>query len=208
MMVKIFHYAWAILSKGVHRSSSPDQPAGPTRNRPATTRTDQFEGRQQVATHKTRTLRVGWWVSSPKTQATWPDHQIKTSSDIQRFSDKKWQIPTIFLLFRRRSTWNPPDPVRSNNISSRSSPDSMDPTKYQLDLAGSCEILAQAAKPETDRQKPEKSMDPNWTTWPLIRVGFGFDLHPSENSGQVWVRHKPDPWTTLILPCELFPSQI
>ena len=33
-----------------------------------------------------------------------------TSGDIQRFSDKKWQIPAIFLLFQRRSTWNPPDP--------------------------------------------------------------------------------------------------
>ena len=32
-----------------------------------------------------------------------------TSGDIQRFSDKKWKMPTIFLLFWRRSTWNPPD---------------------------------------------------------------------------------------------------
>ena len=42
-----------VQSRGVHGSSSPDQPAGPVRNRPATTRTDQSDGRLRVATHRT-----------------------------------------------------------------------------------------------------------------------------------------------------------
>ena len=40
-----------------------------------------------------------------------PDPTIisTTFSDIQRFSNKNWQISVMFLLFRRRSTWNPLD---------------------------------------------------------------------------------------------------
>ena len=71
------------IYRGVHGSSSPDQPAGSARNRPATTRTDQSDGRLRVATHRTRTLRFGWRVSSPKTRATRPDHQI---NNIRRHS--------------------------------------------------------------------------------------------------------------------------
>ena len=82
-----------------------------------------------------------------------------SSGYIQRFADKKWQISAIFLLFQRRSTWNPPNPTRFGDISSRSSPDSMDPTKYRPDLTGSNEISASMVKLETDRHKPEN----RWT---------------------------------------------
>ena len=155
----IFCILSCVMIRGVHGSSSPNQPARLARNWPATTWTDQSDGRRRVATHRTRTLRVSWWISSSKTRATRPNHQIKTSSNIQRYFDKKWQIPAIFLLFRRSSTWNPLDPARSSNISSRSSLDSMDPAKYRPNLAESYEILAPAMKPETNRHKPEN----RWT---------------------------------------------
>ena len=145
-------------TRSVHGSSSLDQLARPARNRPATTRTDQSDDRLQVATHRTRTLRFGWRVSSPKTRATRPTKST-TSGDIWRIPDKKWLIPAIFLLFQLRSTWNRPDPVRSCDISLRSSPDSTDPTKYRPDLTGSGKISAPAMKSETDRHKPEN----RWT---------------------------------------------
>ena len=147
------------MLRGVHGSSSPDQPAGSARNRPDTTRTYQFDGRLRVATHRTRTLRVGRRVSSPKTRATRPDHQINNIWRHSKDFQQKWLIPAIFLLFWLRFTWNPPDPARSGDISSRSSPDSTDPAKYRLDLAGFGKISAPMEKPETDRHKPKN----RWT---------------------------------------------
>ena len=132
-----------ILARGVHRTRQPAQPAGLAQTRTATTRTDQSDSRRQVATHRTRSLRVGQRVSSPKTRATRPDHKInKIRWDWKVFRQRAtWNPPdlTIFFIFRRRSTWNPPD-------SARSTPDSTNPAKYRPDLDRSGEISAPAAK--------------------------------------------------------------
>ena len=101
------------ISTGVHRTCSPAQPAGSARTRTATTRTDHSDGRRWVATHRTRTLRVGRRVSSPKTQATRPNHKSnKIRRDWKVFRQRAtWNPPDLatFFIFWRRSTWNPPD---------------------------------------------------------------------------------------------------
>ena len=110
-----------------------------------------------------------------------PDLTIKStkSGDIQRFSDKNLQIPAIFLLFRRRATWNPPNP-------SRSSLDLMDSAKYRPDLDRFGKILAPAAKLETDWHKLEthgsKPDDPT-----IITSRFQFCFSPAR---KIWVRSR------------------
>ena len=124
----------------------------------------------------------------PKPEPPDPTTKSTTSGDIRRISNKKWLIPAIFLLFRLRSTWNSSDPMRSDNISSTSSLDLTDLTKYRLDLAGPGKILAPTEKLETDWHKPENP------------VSVLILTHP-RNSGRFRVRHNPDPddpWTLLL----------
>ena len=83
----------------------------------------------------TRKIRVGQWVSSPKTWATRPDHKIN-------------KIRWDWKVFRQRATWNPPDPARST-------PNLTDPAKYRLDQDRSSEILAPAAKYQNQRRNPK-----------------------------------------------------
>ena len=90
-------------TRGVHTTRWPAQPARLARNWSATTRTDQSDSHQQVATHRTWSLRVSWWVSSLKTRATRPDHEIS----------KIWQDPKVFW---QRASWNPLQSTRSNDI--------------------------------------------------------------------------------------------
>ena len=96
------------------------------------------------------------------------------SGKIQRFFGKELleihcnpPDPTIFLIFCRRATWNPPDLARS-------SPDSMD-------LARSWPIwrnIGIGFKTRNRLTTYPKLTDLNRMIRPLIWVGFGFDFHP------------------------------
>ena len=132
---------------GVHRTHSLAQPAGLSRTRTATTRANQSDGQQRVASHRTRSLRVSRRFSSPKTQATRPDHKInKIRARLKSFQTKSYLKSTrfddIFYFLMKiylKST-------RSSEISSRSTLDSTDPAKYRPDLDRSNEISAPAVK--------------------------------------------------------------
>ena len=152
----------SILLRGVHRTRPPAQPAGPARTQTATTRTDQFDGWRRVATHRTRSLRVGQRVSSPKPEP--PDPTIKStkSGEIERFSDK--ELLEIHQI-RRYFLFSDEDLLEIHQIRRdpvRSTPDLTDPAKYWPDLDRSGEISAPAAKyrnwrrnPKPNRHQPE-----------------------------------------------------
>ena len=88
--------------RGVHRTCSPAQPAGPAQTRTATTRIDHSDGRRRVATHRTRSLWVGRQVSSPKPEPPYPTIKATKSGKIESFSEKKLleihQIRRYFLF--------------------------------------------------------------------------------------------------------------
>ena len=144
------------VSTGPHHPTNPPDP--PETDRPPPEPTNPTIGCRSPPTEPEPFDLVGGF-PPPKPEPLDLTTKSTTSGDIWRISDKKWLISAIFLLFRLRSTWNPPDPVRSDDISSRSSPDSTDLTKYWLDLAGSGKISAPAEKLETDWHKPEN----RWT---------------------------------------------
>ena len=149
---------WVIVgvSTGPHHLTNPPDP--PETDRPPPEPTNPTVGCGSPPT-KPKPFRSVGRFPPPKPEPPDPTTKSTTFGDIRRISDKKWLIPAIFLLFWLRSTWNPPDPARSGDISSRSSPDSTDPAKYWPNLAGSGKISAPVEKPETDRHKPEN----RWT---------------------------------------------
>ena len=139
-----------------------------------------------------------------------PDPTIKSknSDKIQRFSNKELleihynpSNLTIFFIFRRRATWNPPNPMRSDEISSRSSPDSTDSAKYQPDLDWSSEISASATKYRHQLQNPKPTnnlpetdgLEPDDPTIKTGRFRFWFSPTRKLRSGRVQVGHKADP---------------
>ena len=119
-----------------------------------------------------------------------PDPTIKSTKfgDIQSFLDKNLQILVIFLLFRWRAAWNPPNSARSHQDLVRF------PAKYWLDLNQSGKISTLAAKPKTNRHKPEtqrtrtKQFDHHYGSVSVLffshpknssRVGSGYDRNPT-----------------------------
>ena len=96
------------VSKGPHHSTNPPDP--PETERPSPEPTNPMVGGGSPPTEPEPFGSVGGF---PPQKLEPPDSTITstTSSDIQRFSNKKWQIPAIFLLFRRRYTWNLPNPA-------------------------------------------------------------------------------------------------
>lgn len=115
-----------------------------------TTQTNHFDDQQQVATHWTRLLWVGCWVSSPKTQATQPDHETKK---IRWYSKVFWRKFTKTGDIWSFSTMNYSKSTRSNEFWPNH------PGKYWPNLNWFGLISTLAAKPETDRYdlKPDKT---------------------------------------------------
>ena len=62
------------LSNSTRNSNNPSNPPKPE---PKIARTNHSDGWCWVAAHRTRHLRFGWRVSSPKTRATRPEHITK-----------------------------------------------------------------------------------------------------------------------------------
>ena len=110
---KLRIYSTKIINRGIHWTWKPDQPARHAEIEPPPPElTNPIVGGGSPPTELDTFGSVGRF---PPQKPNPPDPTIKSTKfgDIQRFSDKNLQISAIFLLFRRRATWNPPDPTRS-----------------------------------------------------------------------------------------------
>ena len=136
-----------IYIRSVHKTRSPAKLAGPARTRTATTWTDHSDGRWQVATHRTRSLRVGRRVSSPKTRATRPTIKATKSGEIESFSVEDLleihQIRQDLIKIYSRFT-------RSSQISARSRP-------IWRNIGNGCEI----SKPTTKSNRTDTNLKPD-----------------------------------------------
>ena len=114
-----------LKSRGVHLTQKPDPPASPAQtwiaNPPKLTTLAISYG--SPSTEPDTFWLVGEFPHQ-KPELPYPIIKSKKFGDIQRFSNKNLQKPTIFEIFRQRITWNPSDPTRSHQ----------DLVKIQLDL--------------------------------------------------------------------------
>ena len=198
--------------RGVHRTCSPAQPAGPARTRIATTRTDQSNDWRRVAPHRTRSLQVGRRVSSPKTRATQPDHNInKIRRDWKVFRQRAtwiYQIRQYFLFsdkdlleihqIRRDLARSRQDLLQIRQIQPNIGQIKTNSVKYwhwRRNIRTSNETRNRTnTNPKPDGPEPDD---------PTIKTGrFRFRFLPTR---KIWVRSRlgtnltrPDPWTPLM----------
>ena len=120
-----------------------------------------------------------------------PDPTIKStkSGNIQMFSNKFTNTGDIFA-FPTKSYLKS---TRSSKISSRSSPDSMDPAKYQPDLDRSVKISAPAAKPKTNWHKPKTQRTRTGRSDHYYMSVLVLFFTHSKYLDQALVEHKPGP---------------
>ena len=202
-----YNFSWLGLS------TQPVYPTNPTNQlepEPKTAQTDtSMVGDGSPPTKPDAFGSVGGF-PTPKPEQPDPIINPETFGDIRRFFNENIQNLAIFETIRRKFTWNPSDWTRSGEILLRSSPDptrsdeislrsgeislrsseillwsgqiSTDPAKYQLDLDGSGQNNGIRDKNWNRPMNLKTQRDPNRP----IRLAFR-------------VRHKPDPWTPLLL---------
>lgn len=162
--LNIIIYSWVKVGLST-QSRNLTNPTNQSEPKPPTAQINHSDGWCQVATHRTRHLRVDWRVSSPKLEPSDLIIKLKTFGDIRRFFNENLQKPMIVGVLQRRITWKfeiPPDLTRSNEISSRSNLDptrfseiSTNLTKYQPDLNRSGQITEPVTKLETNQYIPK-----------------------------------------------------